>query len=91
MPHDFAILLNQQVRGLWFFRMVFYLPSVVAGIATALLWRNILDPDFGLITSSSAGSGSRVQAGCSLRTDRKGERTQPTISSICGPEIVVLT
>lgn len=44
-----AILLNQQVRGLWFFRMVFYLPSVVAGIATALLWKNILDPDFGLI------------------------------------------
>ena len=44
-----AILLNQQVHGLWFFRMVFYLPSVVAGIATALLWRNILDPDFGLI------------------------------------------
>ena len=69
VDNDFAILLNQQVRGLWFFRMVFYLPSVVAGIATALL-RNILDPDFGLITSSSAGSGSRVQAGCSLRTGR---------------------
>jgi multiple sugar transport system permease protein len=44
-----AILLNQQVKGLWFFRMVFYLPSVVAGIATALLWKNILDPDFGMI------------------------------------------
>lgn len=44
-----AILLNQRVRGLWFFRMIFYLPSVVAGIATALLWKNILDPDFGLI------------------------------------------
>jgi multiple sugar transport system permease protein len=44
-----AILLNQQVQGLWFFRMVFYLPSVVAGIATALLWKSILDPDFGLI------------------------------------------
>ena len=29
--------------------MVFYLPSVVDGIATALLWKNILDPDFGLI------------------------------------------
>ena len=44
-----ALLLNQNVQGLWFFRMVFYLPSVVAGIATALLWKNILDPDFGLI------------------------------------------
>jgi multiple sugar transport system permease protein len=44
-----AILLNQNVQGLWFFRMIFYLPSVVAGIATALLWKNILDPDFGLL------------------------------------------
>jgi len=44
-----AILLNQNVRGLAFFRTVFYLPSVVAGIATALLWVNILHPDFGLI------------------------------------------
>lgn len=44
-----AILLNQRVRGQTFFRLVFYLPSVVAGIATALLWKNILDPDFGLI------------------------------------------
>jgi len=44
-----AILLNQKVRGMAFFRTVFYLPSVVAGIATALLWVNILHPDFGLV------------------------------------------
>lgn len=44
-----AILLNQNVHGLPFFRVIFYLPSIVAGIATALLWKNILDPDFGLI------------------------------------------
>ena len=44
-----AILLNQNLRGTAFFRLVFYLPSVVAGIATALLWKNILDPDFGLL------------------------------------------
>jgi multiple sugar transport system permease protein len=44
-----ALLLNQKVRGIAFFRTVFYLPSVVAGIATALLWVNILHPDFGLI------------------------------------------
>ncbi|MEV4263976.1 sugar ABC transporter permease [Kribbella sp. NPDC049584] len=44
-----AILLNQKVRGLGFFRTVFYLPSVVAGVATAILWVNILQPDYGLI------------------------------------------
>ncbi|WP_406054388.1 carbohydrate ABC transporter permease [Kribbella sp. NBC_00889] len=46
-----AILLNQKVRGLGFFRTVFYLPSVVAGVATAILWVNILQPDSGLINS----------------------------------------
>ena len=46
-----AILLNQKVRGVGFFRTVFYLPSVVAGVATALLWVNILQPDYGLVNS----------------------------------------
>jgi len=46
-----AILLNQKVRGLGFFRTVFYLPSVVAGVATAILWVNILQPDYGLINN----------------------------------------
>jgi multiple sugar transport system permease protein len=44
-----ALLLNTNVRGIAFFRTIFYLPSVVAGIATALLWVNLLHPDFGLI------------------------------------------
>jgi multiple sugar transport system permease protein len=44
-----ALLLNQNVRGIGIFRTVFYLPSVVAGIATALLWLQLLHPDYGLI------------------------------------------
>ncbi len=44
-----ALLLNQKVWGMSLFRTIFYLPSVVAGIATALLWVNIFHPDFGLI------------------------------------------
>jgi multiple sugar transport system permease protein len=44
-----ALLLNQSVKGIGFFRTLFYLPSVVSGIATALLWINILHPDYGLI------------------------------------------
>ncbi|WP_201389399.1 carbohydrate ABC transporter permease [Ktedonobacter sp. SOSP1-85] len=44
-----ALLLNQKVKGISVFRTVFYLPSVVSGIATALLWINILHPDFGMV------------------------------------------
>jgi multiple sugar transport system permease protein len=42
-----AILLNQRVRGLAIFRTIFYLPSVVTGVATAMLWMMLLNPDVG--------------------------------------------
>ncbi|WP_344941849.1 sugar ABC transporter permease [Sphaerisporangium flaviroseum] len=44
-----ALLLNQPLRFQGLFRTVMYLPSVVSGVATALLWLNILHPDYGLI------------------------------------------
>jgi multiple sugar transport system permease protein len=44
-----AVLLNQKVRGLAVFRTIFYLPSVVAGVATALVWTLLLNPDFGAL------------------------------------------
>lgn len=44
-----ALLLNQQVRFQGIFRAIFYLPAVSSGVATALLWLNILDPNYGLI------------------------------------------
>lgn len=47
-----ALLLNQKVFGMAFFRTLFYLPSVVSGIAVAILWVMILHPDFGLVNSA---------------------------------------
>ena len=46
-----AILLNQGIKlqGLW--RTVYYLPSVVSGIAVSLLWWWLYQPDMGLINS----------------------------------------
>jgi len=44
-----AILLNQRVRGLTFFRTAFYLPTVVAGVAVAMMWEFMLSPRFGLV------------------------------------------
>lgn len=47
-----ALLLNQKAHGMSFFRTIFYLPSVVSGIAVAILWTNILHPDFGLLNTA---------------------------------------
>ncbi len=42
-----ALLLNQRVRGMAIFRTIFYLPSVVSGVATSMLWLWLFNPSFG--------------------------------------------
>lgn len=44
-----ALLLNMKLRGQAIFRTIIYMPSVLSGIATAMLWIHILHPDYGLI------------------------------------------
>jgi len=42
-----AILLNEATTAVSFFRTAFYIPAVVASVASAVLWRWILNPKFG--------------------------------------------
>lgn len=44
-----ALLLNLNSKAMYFFRTAFYVPSVVSGIAVALVWSWIFSPDFGII------------------------------------------
>ena len=44
-----AVLLNQPVKGIAIFRSIFYLPSIVSGVATAMLWLWLFNPSFGLV------------------------------------------
>lgn len=43
-----ALLMNTKVRGIAFFRTVYYLPSIVPAVASAVLWAWIFNTDFGL-------------------------------------------
>jgi multiple sugar transport system permease protein len=44
-----AVLLNQRISGLRFYRTAYYMPSVLSGVAVAVMWRLILSADFGLL------------------------------------------
>lgn len=44
-----ALLINTKVKGINYYRTIFYLPSVIPIVASALLWTWMLNPDFGLI------------------------------------------
>jgi multiple sugar transport system permease protein len=44
-----AILLNQRIRGMYAFRTILFLPTVLSGVAVAVLWVSLLNPDLGVV------------------------------------------
>lgn len=46
-----AICLNFQSKAIGVFRVIFYMPSIVSGVAVAIVFKWILDPGYGLINS----------------------------------------
>jgi multiple sugar transport system permease protein len=55
-----AVLLNQATYAVGFFRTAFYIPSIVASVASAVLWTWIFNPRFGPLNGllRSLGLGS---------------------------------
>ncbi len=52
-----ALLFDAPVRGLGFFRTLFFLPSVTNTVALSILWLWLLNPEFGLINVALARFG----------------------------------
>jgi multiple sugar transport system permease protein len=46
-----AVMLNQGIRFQSFWRTVYYLPSVVSGVAVSLLWKWLYEPNIGLFNT----------------------------------------
>ena len=46
-----AVLLNQKMRGINLFRTIFYMPHVIGGVATIMMWMWVFNPDFGLLNA----------------------------------------
>ena len=45
-----AILVNNKLRGITFFRGLYYLPVITATVAVGVVWSWILSPRFGILT-----------------------------------------
>lgn len=52
-----ALLLNQKVRFLGFWRTIFYLPAVVSGVAGSVLWMWMYHNELGIINNLLVGIG----------------------------------
>jgi multiple sugar transport system permease protein len=46
-----ALLMNTKIRGISVFRTIYYLPSIVPAVASAVLWSWILNTEFGLLNA----------------------------------------
>jgi len=46
-----ALLMNTKIRGITIFRTIYYMPSIVPAVASAVLWAWILNSEFGLLNA----------------------------------------
>jgi multiple sugar transport system permease protein len=44
-----ALLLNLRLRGMYLFRTILFLPAVLSGVAVAVLWLQLLQPEEGIV------------------------------------------
>ena len=52
-----ALLMNQKLKGMAFYRTVYYLPSITPVVATSVLWLWLLNPEIGLVNTVLAKVG----------------------------------
>lgn len=49
-----ALVMNQPIRGIKYFRTIYYLPSILSGVAFVVVWIWIFHPEAGLINATLA-------------------------------------
>ena len=64
-----AILLNQKLRGVSVYRTLFFMPSLVPLVAVVVLWKWLLDSNFGIVNQTLMDLGMSDPPG--WFTDRK--------------------
>ncbi|MFE4711195.1 MULTISPECIES: carbohydrate ABC transporter permease [Paenibacillus] len=52
-----ALLLNMRSRGMKFFRLIFFMPSVIPAVATSMMWVMIFNPEYGILNKALAWFG----------------------------------
>jgi multiple sugar transport system permease protein len=52
-----AVLLNQKLRGLGVYRTVYYVPVVTSMVAVAMIWVQLFDPLYGVISNGLESVG----------------------------------
>ena len=54
-----AALINTKIKGIAFFRTIYYLPTIVPFVASAILWAWLLNTEFGLLNAAIRSIGGQ--------------------------------
>ena len=57
MALGLATLVSRRIRGAWTFRLIFFLPYILADVAAGLIWRFMFDGDYGLAAAIAHALG----------------------------------
>lgn len=71
-----ALLLNQKIKGVALFRTLYYIPSITSGVAAALIWMRVFNPEKGLLNYILYGPDGKWALGESLSVSIMGEATK---------------
>lgn len=55
-----ALFLAKRIRGSYLFRTIFFLPFILAEVATGLIWRFVYDGEFGLVAAIWGALGAQA-------------------------------
>ncbi|MSR77818.1 MAG: sugar ABC transporter permease [Candidatus Omnitrophica bacterium] len=55
-----ALFMNQKLKGIVFFRTIYFLPTLCSGVAIFMLWRIMYNPEFGAINTMIAKFGTMI-------------------------------
>jgi len=55
-----ALAINHKLKGVNFFKTVFFLPTITNGVAICLVWYWIYNPDFGLLNGLIIGAAKAI-------------------------------
>ncbi len=51
LSYAFALFVNLKVKGMKAFRVIYYLPVVIPGVVSGLLWKDVFNPTYGVANS----------------------------------------
>ncbi len=57
-----AVMLNQPLKGIGFFRTLYYMPHIIGGVATIMMWLWVFNPGFGLMNAALLAIAEPLQA-----------------------------